>query len=55
MICNSIILAGTGLGAVFFGILNTNFMNYLHENPSSSGYYSGDKDYISRRLPFALI
>lgn len=51
LISNSFVLMGAGLGSVMFGVMNSSCMNPLHEKTMDTGYYSGDKDYVSRNFP----
>jgi hypothetical protein len=51
LICNSVIVMGTGLGTVFFGVVKFTCMNPQRASPLDTGYFSGEKAYIANRLP----
>jgi hypothetical protein len=54
LVIKSFILCGTGLGAILFGVLNMQCLNPAHEKANPNGYFSGNIDYIARKLPMCL-
>ena len=55
MIVNGIVLMGTGLGSVVFGLFSYNFLNSQHLSPQN-GYYMGtpELEEIAMKVPVLL-
>lgn len=54
LLVTSIVLTGGGFGCVFFGLLNTYCFNPDSISPTVQNYYTGESDYVARRVPFCF-